>query len=123
MGRQTYDQSLGFEEYPYKGKQAFVFTHNAKRASGQNAELISSDIAGFVRKLARLKGKDIWLVGGADFVTSLSAGLVDRIILSAHLTILRKGVHLFKDMGREVKMKLIRSISYESGLVQLHYDL
>ena len=102
----------------------YVFTRDARRPSDQNVEFISSDIAGFVRKLTRLKVKDIWLVGGADIVSILlNAGLVHRIILSVHATVLGTGISLFKDIERQVEMMLTRFVSYESGLVQLHYEL
>jgi len=102
----------------------YVFTRNAKRPSDQNVEFISSDIAGFVRKLTRLKGKDIWIVGGADIVSILlNAGLVHGMILSVHATVLGTGTPIFKGIERQAEMKLTRSISYESGLVQLHYEL
>jgi dihydrofolate reductase len=123
VGRKTYDQSLEFDEYPYKGKKAFVFTRE-KRAGDGHVDFVSSDITGFVRKLKRRKGRDIWLVGGADIVSILmNAGLVDRIILSIHPAVLGRGIPLFKGLTREVKMKLTKTISYPSGLVQLHYEL
>lgn len=123
MGRKTYDQLLGFDEYPYKGKKAHVFTRE-KRSGDGRVDFVSSDVASFVRKLKRRKGRDIWLVGGADIVSILlNAGLVDRIILSIHPAVLGRGIPLFKELTREVKMKLTQTISYPSGLVQLHYEL
>jgi dihydrofolate reductase len=125
MGRRTYDQLLEFDEYPYNGKKAYVFTRNTKRTNDGHADFISSDIASFVRKLKRLTGKDIWLVGGSDIVSLLlNAGLIDRIILSVHPILLGRGIPLFNDLDRrQVRMKLTKSISYPSGLVQVHYDL
>jgi dihydrofolate reductase len=77
-----------------------------------------------VRKLKRRKGRDIWLVGGADIVSILmNAGLVDRMILSIHPAVLGRGIPLFKGLTREIQMKLVKTISYPSGLVQLHYEL
>ena len=123
VGRKTYDQSLGFDEDPYKGKKAYVFTHD-KHASDGRADFVSSDIADFVKKLKRMKGKDIWLVGGSDIVSILfNAGLVDRIILSIHPAVLGRGIPLFKGLTWEMQMKLAKTISYPSGLVQLHYEL
>jgi dihydrofolate reductase len=123
VGRKTYDQSLGFDEYPYKGKKAYVFTREM-RAGDARVDFVSSDIAGFVRKLKRRKGRDIWLVGGADVVSVLlNAGLIDRIILSIHPVVIGRGIPLFKGLAREVPMKLTKTIPYPSGLVQLHYEL
>ena len=123
VGRKTYDQSLGFEEYPYKGKKVYVFTRD-KRAGDRYVDFVSSDLAGLVRKLKQLEGKDIWLVGGSDIVSILlNAGLVDRIILSIHPIVLGRGIPLFKGLTQEIQMKLVKTLSYPSGLAQLHYEL
>jgi dihydrofolate reductase len=124
VGRRTYDQSLEFDEYPYKGgKKVYVFTRE-KRASDQNAEFISSDVAGFVSRLVQSPGKDIWLVGGADIASILlNADLVDEIILSIHPVVLGTGIPLFKDVQKDLKLKLRKTVPFESGLVQLHYEL
>lgn len=83
-----------------------------------------SDVVGFMKKLVRSKGKDIWLVGGSEIVsTFLNEGLIDEIILSVHPVILGRGIPLFKNVWKEVWLKLQKSLSFDSGLVQIHYTL
>jgi dihydrofolate reductase len=79
---------------------------------------------GFVRHLIRLKGRDIWLVGGSDIISIfLNASLVDEIILSIHPIVLTEVIPLFKNIQRQLNLKLLKSNSYESGLVQSHYEV
>ena len=120
MGRKTYEKSLEFEEYPFRGKKAYVFSRSAKK---KGVEFVS-DVVGFMKKLVRSKGKDIWLVGGSEIVsTFLNEGLIDEIILSVHPVILGRGIPLFKNVWKEVWLKLQKSLSFDSGLVQIHYTL
>ncbi len=101
VGRKTYEQSLTFEEYPYKGKKVCVFTHNAKKQKDKyssDVEYIDKDIPEFVRGLIQqpVSNRDIWLLGGGEIVSLfLNADLVHEIILSVHPIILGKGIPLF----------------------------
>jgi dihydrofolate reductase len=129
VGRKTYDQSLTFEEYPYKGKKVYVFTHKAeieKKKKIPDVEYIDDDIPEFVRRLIQqpVGNKDIWLLGGGEIVSIfLNADLVDEIILSIHPIILGKGIPLFSNIKKRVNLRLLESIPFESGLVQLHYRI
>jgi dihydrofolate reductase len=129
VGRKTYDQSLTFEEYQYKGKKVYVFTRSTEEKENKNVtydvEYIDEDIPSFARLLVQqssVEKKDIWLLGGGEIVSILlNAGLVDEIILSIHPIILGKGVPLFPSIKKRVKLQLQQSIPFENGLVQLCY--
>jgi dihydrofolate reductase len=125
VGRKTYDQSLKFDEYPYKGKKVYVFT---RRIDGKKnthyVEYIDADIPSFVRRLLRSVGKDIWLLGGGEIVSILlNANLVDEIIVSIHPIILGKGIPLFSNIKERVNLRLLESTPFGSGLVQLYYGV
>ena len=125
MGRKTYDKLLGFGiEYPYRGKKSYVFTRSIKRANDPNVEFVSEDAADFVQKLAGSQGGDIWVDGGSEIISALlNAGLIDEIIVSVHPVVLGRGIPLFKNVQRQIDLKLVKSISYPGGLVLLHYEL
>ena len=129
VGRKTYDQSLTFEEYPYKGKKVYVFTRNAeveKKKKTLDVEYIDDDIPNFVRGLVQqpVGNRDIWLLGSGEIVSILlNADLVDEIILSVHPIILGKGIPLFSNINKGVNLRLLESIPFESGLVQLCYRI
>jgi len=126
MGRRTYDKAseLAPGGYPHKDKKSYVFTQTAsgrKREKDQNVHFIANVIE-FAKELIRSPGKDIWLVGGADIISIfLNAGLLDEIILSIHPIILGNGIPLFKNLQGQTNLKLIKSIPYENGLMQLYY--
>ncbi len=126
MGRKSYEQSLTFDVYPYKGKKVYVFTRKKVRRNNneQDCEYIDTNIQDFVTNLTQLIGKDIWLLGGGEIVSvPLNAGLVDEIILSIHPIILGTGIPLLKNIQKEVNLKLENSMSFERGLTQLCYKV
>ena len=130
VGRKTYEQSLTFDEYPYRGKKVYVFTHNAKAESNKKrmpgVEYIDNNILDSVRRLTqeRISNKDIWLLGGGEIVSILlNADLVDEIILSIHPIILGRGIPLFKNIEKCINLRLKGSVPFESGLVQLCYRI
>jgi dihydrofolate reductase len=129
VGRKTYEQSLRFDEYPYKGKKVYVFTRKAKvekEKKTSDVEYIDGDIPEFVKRLTQQlgRGKDIWLLGGGEIVSIfLNADLVDELILSIHPIILGNGIPLFNTIRKRVNLRLIESIPFASGLVQLHYNI
>jgi dihydrofolate reductase len=126
VGRKSYDQSLTLDEYPYKGKKVYVFTRKKvrKKNNEQDVEYIDTNIQGFITSLTQSIGKDIWLLGGGEIASVLlNAGLVDEIILSIHPIILGTGIPLFRDIQKEVNLKLENSLSFESGLTQLCYKV
>lgn len=121
MGRKTYDVSLAFGDYPYKGKKGYVFTRKLTKRADKNTEFVSDPVS-LCKKLKRSPGKNIWLVGGSDIISVLTnAGLVDEIILSTHPIILGKGIPLFKDIKREINLRLVKSIKFGTGLLQAYY--
>jgi len=126
VGRKSYDQSLTFDIYPYKGKKVYVFTRKKVRKNNneQDVEYIDTNIQDFVTSLTQSMGKDIWLLGGGEIVSVLlNAGLVDEIILSIHPIILGTGIPLLRNIQKEVNLKLENSLSFESGLTQLCYKV
>lgn len=122
MGKTTYDQVLTFGEYPYKDKKSFVFTKNTNQNKDENAEFVS-DVEKFVKDGFPGAGENIWLVGGAQIISSfLKQGVVDEIIISVIPVLLGKGIPLFKNIENETKLELIKTEKY-GQLVDLHYKV
>ncbi len=124
MGRKTYELSLSFgPPYVYQGKASYVFSRTKAGTKDENAEFIAGSPKDFMRPLRAQAGKDIWLVGGAELVRDfLAEDLIDEFIVSIHPVILGAGIPLFPVQGRELSLRFKNSISFGSGLVQLHYE-
>jgi dihydrofolate reductase len=82
MGRKTFDMALQLEEHPFKEKRCIVFSKNPcfNTWRKNDVETVNNTV-GFVKELVTRVGKDIWLVGGSQIIsTMINANLVDEII-------------------------------------------
>jgi dihydrofolate reductase len=135
MGRKTYEKALKLEENPFKEKNCYIFTKNTiltntdtntdilKRTSDKNIKVINN-VIDFIKSLVNTDGKNIWLVGGSEIISILmNANMVDEIILSIHPLILGNGISLFTKIKRQIKLKVLNSITYNSGLIQIYYKI
>ena len=121
MGRATYDQTLGFGEYPYKGTSGFVFSRTPCEPDA-NVTFVSGDLASSVSELKRGSGKNIWLVGGGQIVAEcVRHDLIDDFRLFVHPIILGEGIPLYTPGLPERPLRFVRSQSFSSGLVEVSY--
>lgn len=125
MGNKTYQQALSFGEYPYKGKKGFVLSKTRAGERDNNVEFVGGDLKSFINKLLNQSGGDIWLVGGAETIHYfMKHGFVDELILAIHPTILGDGIPLIvRDPSLETALELKEVKSFESGLLQVFYDV
>jgi dihydrofolate reductase len=122
MGRRTYEQVLGFGEWPYGEKPTYVFTRGAPGGDHPHVEFVSSDAGPLVEELRHRSSGDIWLVGGAALVSEFrELHLIDEYILSVHPVLLGDGIPLFERPQPRESLRLREELSFESGLVQLRY--
>jgi dihydrofolate reductase len=90
----------------------------------EGAVLISEDSIAEARRIKEQPGKDIWLYGGAELSNALmKEGLVDELWLSVHPILLGSGKALFNKQNSRTKLRLLRSKTYETGLVSLCYSI
>jgi len=123
MGKKTYEQILTFGKFPYKDRTSCVFTRNPNQKKKDENVEFTSEVEEFTKKLVLSSGKDIWLVGGSDIIsTFLNLKFVDEIILTVIPVILGKGIPLFKNIKEEIKLELVKTTKYD-GLVELNYKV
>ncbi len=96
-----------------------------KKGANNKAIFINDNILEEVNKLKNKPGKDMWLYGGANLITTfMDLGLVDEFRLSVHPVILGEGKPLFIDIKQRLNLKLVNTRTFSSGVVQLiyHYE-
>lgn len=121
MGNATYQQVLGFGDFPYQGKENYVFSRQSY-PNTEHVQFLQHDPAAFVNSLKHKTGGDIWLVGGGMLNTvMLDAGLIDEILLFQMPMVLGSGIALFPNAKQTPPLKLLRSSSHTSGVTLLHY--
>ncbi|AYC30090.1 dihydrofolate reductase family protein [Paenisporosarcina cavernae] len=102
-------------------KEKYVFSKTQKR-SDTNVIYLNKNILEEVNTLKNKPGKDIWLYGGANLITTfVNLKLVDEFRLSVHPVILGKGKPMFIDINKRMNLKLVNTRTFSSGVVQLIY--
>jgi dihydrofolate reductase len=102
-------------------KKKFVFSR-AKREDSK-VTFITSDIEEQVARIKGADGKDIWLYGGAGLIkTFIELNLIDIFKLSVHPVVLGQGKPLFEDLKNRIQLKLVRTNTFRTGVVQLIYE-
>ena len=125
VGRKTYEMSSEMEGggagFP-KFKQ-YIFSTTLDQVK-DGATLIKGDIKTEVGKIKNEKGKDIWLFGGAILTTSLmNLGIVDELSLAVYPILLGGGKLLFNNIKERIKLSLVDTKKYSTGLVSLTYNI
>ena len=124
LGWKTYHQimtELSPEEWPYKGKQSYVFTHH-KETDKQDIKFMNDDIIDSLDRWKTQPGKGIWICGGANIINQLlHAGKFDRLHISIIPIILGDGLPLFDKGKQDIPLKLIHSDS-SNGITELIYE-
>ena len=95
-------------------------THHPQIASDR-IRFTSESPVELARRLREEEGKGIWICGGANLIQQLvKEDLIDCYYITVVPTILGSGVRLFEKTGREIKLRLLKTQSYD-GMTDLIY--
>lgn len=123
MGWRTYHQivtELSPNEWVYSALTSYVITHRALPAS-ERIYFVQEEPCGLVQRLKEEQGQGIWICGGANIVQPLvKADLIDEYYISVIPTLLGSGIRLWGEAGRERKLRLTQTQSY-NGITELVY--
>lgn len=102
-------------------KKKYVFSRQGKK--DEKASFITNDITNKVNEIKTKPGKDIWLYGGAGLIkTFIQLNLIDIYQISIHPIVLGKGKPLFDDIDERIPLRLLKTNTFKSGVVQVIYE-
>ena len=123
MGWNTYHQvvtELSPNDWVYKDFTTYVFTHKKEKSSEQ-IRFTSENPFSLLKQLKEKDGKGLCICGGAHIVQQLiNEDLIDEYYISVIPTILGGGIRLFENTEQEIKLKLLKTQTY-NGIVDLVY--
>ena len=106
----------------YANVHKLVLSKTLDEANFSNTEIISADIGERINKIKQKNGPDILLFGSPTATHSLiELGLIDGYWLFVNPVILGKGIPLFKNTNDMVKLKLLNTHQFSSGVTELNY--
>jgi dihydrofolate reductase len=116
------EDALGVDKMNHTAK--VVFTKTLDRSEWNNTILAKGDLVDEVTKLKKQDGKDIMAYGGATFVSALiKHRLIDEFHLFINPIAIGSGMTIFKDLDRRQNLTLVKSTSFDCGIVVLNYLL
>jgi dihydrofolate reductase len=132
LGRRTYEIFAGYwptapEEIPFKSLLNGVPKYVASRTLAdpldwQGSTLVGESIAEGVTSLKE-RHDALHVIGSLNLVQSLLRfGLVDRLNLWLYPVLLGSGKQVFADGTVPTALRLIASVTYPNGMLQLTYD-
>ena len=123
MGSKTYERALTLKGGIDNKMPTYVVTSRQLPVPpGADITFYSGDLPQLLEMIRKKTRKDIWLVGGGQLARSFfKERLIDDIILSVIPLIMGEGISLFGSVQQEIDLNLAKSISYSSGIVQIHY--
>ncbi|MCC8024392.1 MAG: dihydrofolate reductase family protein [Clostridium sp.] len=123
MGWNTYHQivtELSPNEWVYDNVTTYVVTHN-KKTSSDKIHFTGESPVELVKKLREENGKDVWICGGANLIQQLvREDLIDCYYITVIPTILGSGIRLFENADHEIKLRLLKTQTY-NGMTDLIY--
>ena len=101
-----------------------VFTKTLNKSEWPNTEIVTGDLKDEITKLKNQDGGDIIVYGGASFDSSLiKENLIDEYYLFINPVAIGNGKTIFGDLKEIRKLSLVESITFDSGIVLLHYEV
>lgn len=123
MGWNTYHQivtELSPDEWVYHDFTTYVVTHRPQTSSDK-IRFTNENPIELVKKLRKEDGKGIWICGGANLIQQLvTEDMIDCYYITVIPTILGSGIRLFETADHEIKLKLLKTQSY-NGMTDLIY--
>jgi dihydrofolate reductase len=99
-----------------------VFTKTLDKSTWNNTTLAKGNLSEEIANLKKQNGKDIIVVGGAGFVSSLiKEGLIDEYHFIVNPTAIGNGMTIFNSLDRIQKFTPIQAKLYPGGKIVLSY--
>ncbi|WP_019928637.1 dihydrofolate reductase family protein [Nocardia sp. BMG111209] len=124
MGRNTYNQALGFgeENWPYGTRHVGVLSTTLP-ANADPRITVYRDIDTLITDLETRGTEHLYPDGGRLIQSLLRAGRIDRFIISVAPVLIGTGFPLFGDLPEDISLHLDSATALSGGFAQLHYTV
>jgi len=106
----------------YKNVAKVVLSKTLNETGLLNTKVISDNLSENINKIKQQSGKNILIFGSPGASHSLlNAGLVDEFWIFVNPILLGQGFPLFKNVPKLIKLRLLDTKTFTSGVIALHY--
>lgn len=124
LGRRTYEMMKEINEFEKLGfPTTAVISNQANNQNQKGVILVPSP--GKAIEAIRQNGFEEMVVGGGSQTNTIfmKNGLIDEIYLDLEPLLFGKGIKLFADIGKEVKLQLLEMTKLSENIIRLHYKV
>ncbi len=122
MGSTTYEQVLGFGDWPYDDKRCWVMSDRPLQPTRLEISISPEGPAEVLAEIEAEGFSHAWLVGGGQLAGSFRAqNLIDEFVITVIPVVLGDGIPLFVDPGKRQSLQLVGTHRSGNGVVTLHY--
>ncbi len=126
IGRKTFEVVLTFGQWFYGKKQVVVLSSRPVDFSWIKdgvIEQMSGEPAEIAAQLRSRGFQHAYIDGGITIQKFLTAGLIDRMIVTRVPVLIGEGIPLFGPVPRDIALRHVATRSYPGGLVQTEYEI
>ena len=129
MGSVTYEFVLNLGRgWPYEGKPTWVLSSRElprPGSEGADAHVVEAKVPELYDELIAAAGeRNLWVVGGGNVASQFTdEGLLDELLVTVVPVVLGEGKRLFDRPVPGGPMQLTGTRCFDSGMVQLRYEL
>jgi dihydrofolate reductase len=123
MGRNTFQQVLSFEVWPYT-KPVYVISSSLNKLPDEysgRAQILNLNPSDIIEKLHSDGLKNLYIDGGALIQSFLAEDLIDELIITTIPIVLGAGIPLFSELSTVLKFKHQKTEVLLNSLVKSHY--
>ena len=124
IGRKTFETVLSFPQWPYSTKPVIVLSSRPATLEAPRGAICTFMDATPPEVIDRLaaRGMDhLYIDGGVTIQRFLTAGLIQRLIITRVPVVLGTGIPLFGPVAHDLRFAHVTTRAYPSGLVQSEY--
>lgn len=108
----------------YNKVHKVVLSKTMKDEGGTNMKIIGDNLSDRINEIKQQSGKDILLFGSPTATHSLiQLNLIDGYWLFVNPIILGRGIPLFVDIKDKIKLNLLTTRQFTSGVTELNYTV
>ena len=101
-----------------------VVSSSMESTDWNNTTIINDHVAEEITKLKQMPGKDLVIFGSPTLTNyMMNHDLIDEFRISICPVVLGGGIPLFKNIQNRMKLELLESKTFQSGVVVLHYSV
>ena len=126
MGRNTFEQVLTFDKWPFEKKEVIVFcSKNIKisKTLSNTVKTSKESSNNLIDMLSKIGIRNIYVDGGLTIQSFILAHLLDEITITLVPILLGDGISLFGSLIKDVQLQHLKTTTFNSGFVQIKYLL